>query len=199
VRVQAIVEEALALLAPSVGPEVRVERRLEAADAAVIADATQLHQAVMNVCTNAVQAIARGGVVTVALARMRVEKPLVLSHGTLESGAFVRLEVSDTGSGIAPAALERVFEPFFTTKGSGKGTGLGLTLVRAIVAELGGAIDIRTELGAGTTFTLCLPAADELPQVDGDSGKQLPPPGPDKAGAYWRERGASQALRRSIQ
>ena len=174
VRVQAIVEEALALLAPSVGPEVRVERRLEAADAAVIADATQLHQAVMNVCTNAVQAIGRSGVVTVALARARVEKPIVLSHGTLESGAYVRLEVSDTGSGIAPAALERVFEPFFTTKGSGKGTGLGLTLVRAIVAELGGAIDIRTELGAGTTFTLCLPAADELPQGDGESGKQLP-------------------------
>jgi signal transduction histidine kinase/ActR/RegA family two-component response regulator len=163
VQVQAVVEEALALLGPSAGQEVRLEQVLDAADAAVIGDATQLHQAVMNLCTNAIHAIEQRGVVTVRLARARVDRHLALSHGTLAMGDYVRLAVSDTGAGIAPAALERLFEPFFTTKGSGKGTGLGLSLVHAIVADLGGAIDVATEVGLGTTFAIWLPAASDAP------------------------------------
>jgi len=159
VQVQAVVEEALALLGPCAGRRVRLEPVLDAAGAAVMGDATQLHQAVMNLCTNAAQSIADDGVVTVKLARAQVDRPLALSHGTLASGAYVRLAVSDTGAGIPPAALERLFEPFFTTKESGKGTGLGLSVVHAVVADLGGAIDVATEVGVGTTFTLWLPAA----------------------------------------
>jgi signal transduction histidine kinase/ActR/RegA family two-component response regulator len=173
-RVQAVVEEALALLGPSVGEHVRVEHVLDAADAAVIGDATQLHQAVMNLCTNAVQAIPHHGVVTVKLARAQVDRHLALSHGALATGDYVRLEVSDTGAGIRPAALERLFEPFFTTKGSGKGTGLGLSLVHAIVADLGGAIDVATEVGVGTTFTIWLPAASGAPEFHAEPRRDLP-------------------------
>ena len=163
VCIQNLVEEVLTLLAPSVGAHVRINKLLDAADAAVIADATQLHQAVMNLCTNAVQAIEREGVITVMLARTQVDTELALSHGTLASGDYVRLAVSDTGAGIAPAALERLFEPFFTTKATGKGTGLGLSLVHAIVTDLGGAIDVVTEVGVCTTFTIWLPATSAVP------------------------------------
>jgi nitrogen-specific signal transduction histidine kinase/CheY-like chemotaxis protein len=174
VQIQGVVEEALALLGPSVGPHVRVDKLLDAADAAVLADPTQLHQAVMNLCTNAVQAIERHGVVTVMLARVRVDKPSALSHGTLASGDYVRLGISDTGAGIPPAAFDRLFEPFFTTKGSGKGTGLGLSLVHAIVTDLGGVIDVATEVGVGTTFTVWLPAAGGAPARHAGHGSVLP-------------------------
>jgi CheY-like chemotaxis protein len=169
-----VVEEALALLEPSVGPHVRVDKLLDAADAAVVADPTQLHQAVMNLCTNAVQAIERHGVVTVTLSRGQVEAPTALSHGTLPAGNYVRLAISDTGAGIPPAAFDRLFEPFFTTKGSGKGTGLGLSLVHAIVTDLGGVIDVATEVGVGTTFTLWLPAASGAPARRAGHGSDLP-------------------------
>jgi nitrogen-specific signal transduction histidine kinase/ActR/RegA family two-component response regulator len=174
VRIQGVIEEALALLGPSVRPNVRIENSLDAADAAVIGDATQLHGVVMNLCTNAVQAIKHDGVVTVTLTRASVDRELAVSHGTLGSGDYVRLAVADTGVGIPPFALERVFEPFFTTKGSGKGTGLGLSLVHAIATDLGGAIDVATELGVGTTFTLWLPAASEAPVVHAEPGRELP-------------------------
>jgi CheY-like chemotaxis protein len=84
----------------------------------------------------------------------------LLSHGTLSTGSYVRLSVADTGSGIPPAVFERMFDPFFTTKRVGDGTGLGLSLVHGIVADLGGAIDVATRAGAGTTFAVWLPAAD---------------------------------------
>src|SRR6202040_581422 len=132
-------------------------------------DATQLHQVTMNLCTNAMQAMKQGGVLTVILAREAVGERRVLSHGTLRAGRYVRLSVSDTGSGIPPAVLERMFDPFFTTKRVGEGTGLGLALVHGIVADFGGAIDVTTQVGVGTTFTIWLPAAGKKPML---------PPGP---------------------
>src|SRR5258708_9829302 len=113
----------------------------------------------MNLCTNGVQAMEQGGVLTVAIERVAVRERRLLSQGTLLPGPYVRLSVSDTGSGIPPAVLERMFDPFFTTKGVGDGTGLGLSLVHGIVADFGGAIDVKTQAGAGTSFTVWLPAS----------------------------------------
>src|SRR5450631_2998072 len=159
INVQAVIEETLELLAASLPPGVRLEKRLEAGDAAIVGDATQLHQVAMNLCTNALQALQNGGVVEVALDRANVAQRRRLSHGDLAVAAYVRLCVSDTGGGIPPEVLERMFDPFFTTKGVGEGTGLGLSLVHGIVADLGGAIDVRTAVGQGTTFTIWLPIA----------------------------------------
>jgi CheY-like chemotaxis protein len=115
-----------------------------------------------------------GGVLTVLLDRVTVRERRVLSHGTLSPGPHVRLSVSDTGSGIPAAVLERMFDPFFTTKGVGRGTGLGLSLVHGIVADVGGAIDVATLAGAGTTFTVWLPAAGETPRLLAEPAGELP-------------------------
>jgi CheY-like chemotaxis protein len=153
---------------------VRLQRQLDAADTAVVGDATQLHQVTMNLCTNAMQAMKQGGVLTVILAREAVGERRVLSHGTLRAGRYVRLSVSDTGSGIPPAVLERMFDPFFTTKRVGDGTGLGLALVNGIVADLDGAIDVATELDVGSTFTIWLPAASEMPTQPAEAAGAVP-------------------------
>ncbi|MDB6046803.1 MAG: sensor hybrid histidine kinase [Gammaproteobacteria bacterium] len=174
VHVESVVEETLELLAASLPAHVHLERQLEAADTAVVGDATQLHQVAMNLCTNAVHAMAHGGVLTVVLDRVEVGERRLLSHGTLCAGRYVRLSVSDTGSGIPPAVLERMFDPFFTTKRVGDGTGLGLALVHGIVADFGGVIDVATRLGVGTTFTIWLPAAGETPRLLAKPAGELP-------------------------
>jgi signal transduction histidine kinase/ActR/RegA family two-component response regulator len=174
VQVQAVVEETLELLTASLPVDVRLERRLDAADLAVVGDATQFHQVVMNLCTNAVHAMERAGVLTVVLERAAVGERRVLSRGTLSAGGYVRLLVSDTGGGIPPAVLKRMFDPFFTTKRVGDGTGLGLALVHGIVADFGGAIEVATQLGIGTTFTIWLPAAGPMPRLLAEPAGELP-------------------------
>jgi CheY-like chemotaxis protein len=172
--VQSVVEETLELLVASLPADVRLERQLDAANAAVLADATQLHQLVMNLCTNAVQAMAQGGLVTVALDSVSVGETHSLSHGSLRAGGYVRLAVSDTGSGIPPRVLERMFDPFFTTKHVGEGTGLGLALVHGIVSDFDGVINVETQVDAGSTFTIWLPAAGETPRFLSQPPNVLP-------------------------
>jgi predicted ATPase/signal transduction histidine kinase/GAF domain-containing protein/ActR/RegA family two-component response regulator len=174
VQVQLVVEETLELLAASLPADMRLERRLDADDMAVIGDATQLHQVVMNLCTNAVHAMQRAGVLTVVLDRVAVGERRLLSHGTLCPDNYVRLLVSDTGGGIPPAVLKRMFDPFFTTKRVGDGTGLGLALVHGIVADFDGVIDVATQVGVGTTFTIWLPAAGIMPRLQAEPAREVP-------------------------
>jgi signal transduction histidine kinase len=160
VHVESVLEETLELLTVSLPADVRIERQLAAADAVVVGNAIGVHQVAMNLCTNAVHAMGRKGVLTVVLDRVEVAERHSVSHGRLSIGSYVRLLVTDTGSGISPDVLERMFDPFCTTKWAGEGTGLGLSLVHGIVADFGGAIDVVTQVGAGTTFTIWLPATD---------------------------------------
>ena len=111
---------------------------------------------------------------TVAIERAVLGERRLLSHGTLGAGSYVRLAVGDTGGGIPPAVLERIFDPFFTTKRVGDGTGLGLALVHGIVADFGGAIDVTTQVGIGTTFTIWLPARDEMPRLAAEPAGEPP-------------------------
>jgi signal transduction histidine kinase/CheY-like chemotaxis protein len=174
IRPQSVVAETLELLAASLPAEVLLETRLDALDMAVVGDATQLHQVFMNLCTNALQAMKRGGVLTVLLEQAAVGEDRLVSHGSLSAGSYVRLAVSDTGTGIPQTVLERMFDPFFTTKGVGDGTGLGLALVHGIVADFGGVIDVATQLGVGTTFTIWLPAVSQLPTSPPEPVAELP-------------------------
>jgi signal transduction histidine kinase len=174
INVQGVIEETLELLAASLPPGVSLTKRLEAGDAAILGDATQLHQVAMNLCTNALQAMKNGGVLEVVLDRADVAPSRRLSHGNLAAGTYVRLYVNDTGSGIPPDVLDRMFDPFFTTRGAAEGTGLGLSLVHGIVADLGGAIDVRTTVGRGTTFTIWLPTAGEAVARSAEVAAELP-------------------------
>jgi CheY-like chemotaxis protein len=128
----------------------------------------------MNLCTNAVHAMQQGGVVSVQLDVVAVMQPRVFAHGMLQPGDHVRLVVSDTGTGIPRWVQERIFEPFFTTKGTGKGTGLGLSLVQGIVADWQGAIELVSNEGSGTTFTVWLPTCGETAPPCVEDTSELP-------------------------
>jgi PAS domain S-box-containing protein len=174
VNIQFVVEETLELLEASLPAGIRLESRIEAGNAAVVGDGTYLHQVAMNLCTNAIQAMERGGVLGVVLDCTELYEPRALSRGSLAPGPYVRLSVSDTGVGIPPAVLERMFDPFFTTKGVGEGTGLGLSLVHGIVADLGGAIHVTTKAGEGTTFEIWLPVVGETTIPAVEAARALP-------------------------
>jgi PAS domain S-box-containing protein len=157
VHVGTIVGEALDVIAASLPAGVVLERHIAVGDAAVMGDPTQLHQVVMNLCANAVQAMRSSGLLRVEVETVAPVEPHVVTTSTLPPGPYVRLVVRDTGTGIAPRVLERIFDPFFTTKEVGVGTGLGLSLVHGIVTDLGGGIDVHSELDRGTTFTVYVP------------------------------------------
>jgi CheY-like chemotaxis protein len=159
VNVDRAVEDALLLVAPTLPADVMLQQQLQAGTAAVLGDALQIHQLVSNLCSNAVSAMADGGRLEVSVTRARFDAPRDFSHGQLPAGDYVALAVADEGCGIAAQVQARMFDPFFSTKAVGEGTGLGLSVVHSIVADLGGAIDVQTAPGAGSRFTLWLAVA----------------------------------------
>jgi PAS domain S-box-containing protein len=174
IDVQSVVAEALDLLASTLPAHVRLERRLDAGAATVMGDATQIHQVVMNLCANAVQAMKTRGVLTVSLEVVERDETMAATS-RLAAGRYVRLVVRDTGSGIGPQILERIFDPFFTTREVGVGTGLGLSLVHGIVTDLGGGIDVESKIGEGSAFIVYLPwCSARAPLSQGD---EAPAPG----------------------
>jgi signal transduction histidine kinase len=159
VDIAGVVAEALALVRGSLPSNIHLEASTPELPLVVMGDATQLHQVVMNLCSNAIQAMSGGGALCVALEAADLTAERALSHGTLESGRYVRLTVEDRGCGMDGATLLRIFEPFFTTKEIGRGTGLGLSIVYTIVTDLGGAIDVKSAVKQGSTFAIYLPLA----------------------------------------
>jgi PAS domain S-box-containing protein len=159
-RICETIEEVLFLVRASLPGNVELRALLAAPEAEVMADPTQVHQVVTNLCSNAVQAMPSGGTLEVCVEIIETSSERALSHGLLPAGRHVRLTVSDTGSGIEPEVMDRIFEPFFTTKLPGSGTGLGLALVHGIITELGGAMHVASRPAAGSTFDIYLPRAD---------------------------------------
>lgn len=123
----------------------------------VSADAHQLEQVLMNLATNARDAMAAGGNLTVSTARIVIEKDFITIHGYGKPGCYALVTISDTGEGMDEETRAKIFEPFFTTKEVGKGTGLGLAVVYGIVKQHDGYINVYSELGSGTTFRIYLP------------------------------------------
>jgi signal transduction histidine kinase/ActR/RegA family two-component response regulator len=158
---QPVVAEAIDFIQASLPATIVVKAHLEAEGVAMLGDPTELQQVVMNLCTNAAQAMDGRGQLAIELSRVDVTGELVLSHGNLPLGSYLRLSVRDTGHGIEPAILERIFEPFFTTKAVGSGSGLGLSTVHGIVTQQGGALDVESAPGRGATFTAYFPQTEE--------------------------------------
>jgi signal transduction histidine kinase len=165
VDVAEVVAETLELLQASLPAGIRVEASVPATPLVVIGNASQLHRVVMNLCSNAIQAMRARGILRVTLETAELFTEQALSHGTLGRGDYLRLIVEDSGCGMDDATLARLFEPFFTTKEVGQGTGFGLSLVYAIIVESGGAIDVKSAREQGSTFTIYLPRWEVAPDM----------------------------------
>ncbi|MER9559345.1 two-component system VirA-like sensor kinase [Mesorhizobium sp. M0323] len=176
-RAEAVVAEAVDLLRASFPATLSVQTRLAAADAAMMGDPTELQQVVMNLGTNAAQAMNNRGALEIGLDTTEFVEARMLSHGNLPAGRYLRLAVRDTGSGMDQATLERIFEPFFTTKPAGQGTGLGLSTVHGIVIAHRGAVDVNSKPGEGTTFEIYFPqieAAEATQNEDESDAAEVP-------------------------
>src|SRR5262249_46711257 len=150
-----LIQEALALLRAAFPATIELRQELADTISTVVADPTQIHQVLLNLCTNAAHAMRdKGGTLTVGLDTCECVADLPVGAPRLPLGPYVRLTVQDTGHGMTPAIVERIFEPFFTTKDVGEGTGLGLAVVHGIIVNHGGAIRVDSTPGHGTTFTV---------------------------------------------
>jgi PAS domain S-box-containing protein len=163
------------LAAETFPKSIRVETDMVADLWPVLGDSTQLHQALMNLCINARDAMPGGGVLTLAAANVVLAKEAAEKMPDAQPGSYVCLRVTDTGTGIPPEIEAKMFEPFFTTKGVGQGTGLGLSTALGIVRSHGGFVRVASKVGQGTTFELYLPAAPaEQVAVKKDSATPWP-------------------------
>jgi len=161
------VAEVMRLLVRVLGEGVRLESTRAPDLWAVRADPDQIGQVLINLAVNARDAMPQGGTVRIATANEVLHEARVVRGGELGPGRYATLAVQDTGEGMSDEVLRRLFEPFFTTKEYGKGTGLGLATVYGIVRTCGGAIDVESRPGAGSTFRIYLPASDDVPAAHG--------------------------------
>jgi signal transduction histidine kinase/ActR/RegA family two-component response regulator len=157
-----IVREALKLLGASLPSTIAIRESVDPDAGLVLADATQIHQVVLNLCTNAYHAMReKGGILDVRLRALAPGDPEREERSALKEGPFVCLSIADTGHGMDRETRDRVFDPFFTTKQAGEGTGLGLSVVHEIVTRHGGQIGVESEPGVGTTVRVFLPVVED--------------------------------------
>ncbi len=156
-----VIKETLKLLRASIPTTVKIiENILIKNNEIILGEPIQIHQIVMNLCTNAYHAMEdTGGTLEINLSEIELDIA-DLQNKNMKPGKYIKLVISDSGHGIAPEIVKRIFEPFFTTKRSEKGTGMGLSVVHGIVNELGGSINVFSELEKGSTFHVCLPIVE---------------------------------------
>ena len=158
IQLSTIVIEEVKLLRATLPTTIEIRKTIDDRDDMVYADATQMHQVVMNLCTNAAHAMqAHGGVLEIKLSQIVVTRNQLARYHGLLPGPFLALSITDNGIGMDASLIQRIFEPFFTTKPKGKGTGMGLAVVHGIVKDHGGDIVVESNPGEGTTFTILLP------------------------------------------
>lgn len=193
-----VVREALGLLRASIPASVRIVDSVDVHSGMVLANPTQMHQVVMNYCTNAIQAMTeQGGTMEVRLEDVEVSRRFADTHPKLHPGPYVKMTVSDKGPGIEPGHIRRIFDPFYTTKGPGEGTGMGLAMVYGIVADHGGAVLVDSVLGQGTAFHTYLPRIDRAaPSSAG--GAVDPGPGGEAILVVDDERAVRRFCQRSL-
>lgn len=160
--IQSVVKETLKLLRQTLPSTIEIQQHIDNNCKSILADVSQIHQVIMNLCTNAYHSMReQGGVLTVGLQEIKIDQAFRAEHPDIDSTHCICLSVSDTGHGIKRGILDRIFDPYFTTKKTGEGTGLGLSTVHGIVKNHGGAITVESEVGQGTTFKIYFPAVSD--------------------------------------
>ena len=162
-QVQFLIKEALKLLRATIPSTIEIECNVSEECGHIMGDPTQIHQVVMNLCTNAYHAMQEtGGTLEVTLKEIDISYEQSMERVGMKVGRHLELTVKDAGHGMGAEVLERIFEPYFTTKELGKGTGLGLSVIHGIIKNHGGDISVSSQLGKGTTFTVYLPVVDDI-------------------------------------
>jgi CheY-like chemotaxis protein len=162
IRLGLLLKECVKLLNASLPSSIKIVLNIETDDDTVIADATEMHQVIMNLGTNAAHAMKRtGGQLEYTLRSLDLNGAQAARLSPLRAGKYLCLTARDSGHGMTRETMDNIFDPFFTTKPAGEGTGLGLTLVQRIVARCGGHLEVESELGTGTTFQIYLPRAPQ--------------------------------------
>jgi signal transduction histidine kinase len=175
-NVNDIIRTSERFLARVIGEDVKILCAIEEDPLIAVIDHSQVEQVLMNLATNARDAMPGGGTLSISTSRYEIDGNFVRRHGFGEPGWYVRVEVSDTGMGMGEKTRSKIFEPFFTTKEQGKGTGLGLSIVYGIIKEHGGYISVASSEGRGTTFSIYLPLREE--SLHEDKTKVIPAPEP---------------------
>jgi PAS domain S-box-containing protein len=174
IRLDKSVQEVLRFIRSSVPTTIKIKRSIEN-DSVVMGNATQVHQILMNLCTNAAQAMeAEGGILEVSLKNAKIDGSSQTEKTILKPGEYVEIKVSDTGVGISSDIIESIFDPYFTTKGPGEGTGMGLALVHGIVESYGGKITVDSKPGVGAAFTIYLPKIKKQKEIISHEAEILP-------------------------
>ena len=174
-EINTIVKESLKLMRASIPAMVDVQSNIPSAPCMILGDPTEIHQIVINLCTNAAHAMkASGGRIDVAISEVTLDKKTASRYEDLSPGDFVKLTVQDSGEGISPDILEKVFEPYFTTKEFGAGSGMGLAVVHGLVKKCKGAINIQSTVGEGTTVEVLFPKIEEELPAEKKKEDELP-------------------------
>jgi PAS domain S-box-containing protein len=175
IQLHHIVKEALKLIRASLPSTIEIRQEISSQGTAMMADPTEIHQVLMNFCTNSLHSMENtGGVLEVVLEPVDQDNIDINEHPGLNPGPLVRLTVSDTGCGIDPKHIERIFDPYFTTKQKGTGTGLGLAVVHGIIKNHGGSVHVRSQLGVGTVMTVIFPRLESAVEKEPIGSEKLP-------------------------
>ena len=170
IQIVPLIREALAFLRASIPMNIHIQHFFDEPEGTVMANATQIHQILMNLFTNAAHAMQeKGGTLGVRLKAIHIQRGELSRVNGLHPGPYFQLSVADTGCGISPDIIEKIFEPFFTTKKCGEGTGMGLSIAYGIIRDMGGTISVYSEVNTGTTFQVMLPAHHKNSRPNGKS------------------------------
>ena len=170
-----IAEEVIKLIRATTPAEISIETKLES-ETAIMADPIQIHQVMVNLCTNAIHAIGNShGIIKIEIDDIIIDRLFAENHPGCNPGKHIIISISDSGCGIPPEILDHIFDPFFTTKTNGKGTGLGLSVAHGIIHSIGGIITVYSEPDKGTAFNIIIPAAaNALNESESNENALLP-------------------------
>jgi PAS domain S-box-containing protein len=175
IQVAHIVKEAIKMLRASLPTTISIQQHIEKDTGVIEADPTQVHQVLMNLCTNAAHAInEKDGVLEIRLGNVELDQKAAADIPGLKTGSYLKLSVKDSGEGIPPGIQQQIFNPYFTTKEKGKGTGLGLAVVQGIVKSYNGVVTVQSEAGKGAAFHVYLPTINRKLIAEDEIAKPLP-------------------------